>query len=91
MDTSETMHILSANYGRLSLDKCEPTPPLDYPDNITDCRADNSTKILQDKCDGLVFCRIFATDSEFGYDPCINVPKYLEVTYECIQSGRYHI
>ena len=86
-----TMHIVYANYGRLSLNICVPADGINYPYNVTDCQAANSTEILQAKCDGEVDCQFLATNGEFGYDPCRNVSKYLQVTYECIQSGRYHI
>ena len=85
------MHILYANYGRLSLNICVPLGGINYPYNLTDCRAANSTEILQDKCDGKDVCQFHAANAEFGDDPCLNVSKYLEVTYKCIQSGRYHI
>ena len=94
-ETNETMRIIYANYGRLSLDICVPEPPstatLDYPYNVTDCRVSNSTEILQNKCDGEVVCQFRAANDEFGDDPCRNVYKYLEVTYKCILFGRYHI
>ena len=85
MVPNTTMHIIYANYGHLSLNICEPEPPstatLDYPYNVTDCRAANSTEILQNKCDGKVLCQFRAANDEFGDDPCRNVYKYLEVTY----------
>ena len=91
-ETNETLHVMYANYGRLSLDIWIPEPPtkLDYPYNITDCRAPNSTEILQAKCDGRVSCEFDAARNKFGEkDPCPYVYKYLEVRYECT-SGGYH-
>ena len=94
-ETNETMRIIYANYGRLSLDICVPEPPstatLEYPYNVTDCRAANSTEILQAKCDGRVSCEFHAAASKFGGDPCPYIHRYLEVTYACIQPGRYRI
>ena len=86
METNKTIHILDANYGRLSLDLCVPPGGIGY--NITDCRYPDSTEILRNKCDGRVSCELNATTDEFGED-CRGVYKYLGVTYECVQSGRF--
>ena len=91
VDMNETMRIIYANYGRLSLDICVPPGGINYPHNVTDCRAANSTEILQAKCDCRVSCEFHADASTFGGDPCPYVHKYLEVTYACIGSGMYCI
>ena len=91
VNMNETMHVIYATYGRLSLDICVPSGGINYPYNVTDCRAANSTEILQAKCDGRVSCEFHAAASKFGEDPCPYVHRYLEVTYACIQPGRYRI
>ena len=84
------MYVLNANYGRLSSDICVPPGVISYPDNATDCRAPNTTEILQGQCDGTFSCEFNALTSVFGHDPCPHIHKYLHVLIQCIQPGKYH-
>ncbi|KAJ8021869.1 L-rhamnose-binding lectin CSL3 [Holothuria leucospilota] len=75
------LNIIEAVYGRLVNDICsyqssEPT---------TDCQYENSMEIVREACQGRESCVISAENHIFT-DPCIGVPKYLQVTYRCDAS-----
>ncbi|KAI8485005.1 hypothetical protein Bbelb_372510 [Branchiostoma belcheri] len=76
---AQTLFIVDANFGRTSASNSCPC----YTDCSTVCRANNSLAVVRDACQGNQQCTVAANDSVFG-DPCLNVQKYLEVSYRCV-------
>ncbi|XP_072041829.1 uncharacterized protein [Amphiura filiformis] len=72
----QTIHVLSALYGRQNSDVCAKRP------GHADCAADNSLTVVQQECEGFRTCDILAHDDVFG-DPCPGKSKYLEIEYSC--------
>ena len=77
--SDEVLLILSANYGRKSSSIC----PGANTANVV-CSSPNSFNIVKNECNAKRRCRIFAGNSIFG-PVCNNIPKYLEVKYECVK------
>ena len=82
-----TINITSANYGRTSRDICEHPYGLDRLHNDTNCRAPNSLSVVKTRCQQRVSCTLTADASLFGEDPCFGIYKYLEVDFECVETG----
>lgn len=80
-ENERKIDIVYANYGRLYQGTCNHKKM-----SNTNCRSKNSLSIVQTKCNGTVSCQLFATNSEFGNDPCGGTFKYLEVKYKCVLS-----
>ncbi|XP_070563607.1 uncharacterized protein [Ptychodera flava] len=74
----DTMHIVSANYGRTDDRTCVRGQLV----SETSCISDTSFHIIYDRCEGRTTCVIPANNGVFG-DPCPGVRKYLEVKYSC--------
>lgn len=72
------INIEYANYGRTDDNICTQKTS-----SKTDCRYENSEKIVKSQCDGKTYCSINALNSVFG-DTCKNIRKYLEVKFTCI-------
>ena len=62
-------------------------PPIGW-DSVTNCTCDTSLEKVQDLCDNKVTCVLCAMNDVFG-DPCEEVFKYLNVTYDC--KGKFTI
>ncbi|XP_077977680.1 L-rhamnose-binding lectin CSL3-like [Glandiceps talaboti] len=78
--TGGEIEVVSANYGRHSTSICPAFLVF-----TTDCGAGSSFDKVKSACDGKDHCALTASNGEFG-DPCILIPKYLEVTYHCISK-----
>lgn len=70
--------IVSAVYGRTGLSPCE-SPQTS---NVTDCMLDVAS-VLGDTCDDNRQCSIFPNNEMLGGDPCSEVSKYLNLTFDC--------
>lgn len=69
----QKLHIVSANYGRLTGGHICPGPV-----KTTNCGAAVSQAKVTHNCDGKQECVLEATNGQFG-DPCVGTRKYLEV------------
>ncbi|XP_070560816.1 L-rhamnose-binding lectin CSL3-like isoform X1 [Ptychodera flava] len=79
---NHVMTIKYANYGRLSEDVCFHPYGSEQLHNDTNCRAENSTEIVRNLCQGKNNCHPKVNNVVFG-DPCYGVYKYLEVDFSC--------
>ena len=77
-----TLNITYANFGRTDFEICSHSNG-----NAIDCWSSNSTAIVTDICQERVICTLDANNSIFG-DPCSGVSKYLEVHFECADTGK---
>lgn len=75
------INIEYANYGRTDGNVCSKTTI-----STTNCKAEDSEKIVKSQCDGKTNCSIDASNSVFLLDPCLSVGKYLEVKFTCVQG-----
>ena len=73
--------ILSANFGRTDSSTCSSDIDPYYLSN-TDCKSDQ-LKSITSICNDQQTCTLSSNVFTFG-DPCVNVFKYLSVTYQCI-------
>lgn len=73
------INIEYANYGRTDGNVCSKTTI-----STTNCKAEDSEKIVKSQCDGKTNCSIDASNSVFLLDPCLSVGKYLEVKFTCV-------
>ena len=74
------IRVKSAVYGRTDNKIC--------PHGITNtrtCRSLTSEMMVKWSCNGYSTCHLHASNEIFG-NPCINVSKYLEVTYDCVKD-----
>ncbi|XP_067264973.1 L-rhamnose-binding lectin CSL3-like [Chanodichthys erythropterus] len=76
--------VLKANYGRTDCKTCASGKPADQLSN-TRCLAQSSLCTMSARCDGTQSCTVPAVNSVFS-DPCVGTYKYLNVTYDCVQS-----
>ncbi|XP_064476529.1 latrophilin Cirl-like isoform X2 [Ornithodoros turicata] len=74
------IHLVRANYGRLSIGICNDYGRLDWSVN---CMSYKSFLIMQDRCAHKSSCGTHVSSSLFG-DPCPGTLKYLEVQYHCV-------
>ncbi|XP_065922173.1 uncharacterized protein [Magallana gigas] len=72
------INIEYANYGRTDDNICTQKTS-----SKTDCRYENSEKIVKSQCDGKTYCSITASNEVFT-DPCGSTPKYLEIKFTCV-------
>ena len=82
---NSTLYITCANYGRTSNDTC-----YDRSATSTECIGRNSLLIATGLCQNHVSCTVVANNAVFG-EPCSGVSKYLELGYECRESGRFTV
>ena len=75
---SGEIDIISASYGRQRRGVCR------YKDHNTNCHAPNSLRKVRHRCQGQRSCMLYAENSEFRGDPCVDIGKYLEVGIELI-------
>ena len=47
------------------------------------CNSNNSARVVSEACVGKASCSVPASNGEFGYDPCVDVLKHLDVQVEC--------
>ncbi|XP_066304554.1 lymphocyte antigen 75-like [Branchiostoma lanceolatum] len=80
-DAGKVIEVVAAAYGRSDPNICS-----NHPISNTDCAAAGVMQKVKTDCDGLTSCPVVASNSVFG-DPCSGVQKYLEVTYNCINTG----
>ncbi|XP_033109165.1 adhesion G protein-coupled receptor L2-like [Anneissia japonica] len=77
------IHVLSATWGRHE-DESVCTHPWIH---TTDCGEwDNALEVTAGHCNNRSTCSLSPGRSLFGYDPCENTHKYLEIDFECIQG-----
>ncbi|KAL3207277.1 hypothetical protein MRX96_039728 [Rhipicephalus microplus] len=74
------IHLVRANYGRLSIGICNDFGRLDWSVN---CMSYKSFLIMQDRCAHKSSCGTHVSSSLFG-DPCPGTLKYLEMQYHCV-------
>ncbi len=74
----EVVKIVSANYGRTNATACVAS------DNVN-CVSASSVAKVQAACNYKVKCSLLASNAVFG-DPCEGTPKYLEVSYRCLDN-----
>ena len=79
---SAVLTITSAVYGRTDPSRCGQL-------SVTDCKL-NVTSNIKTKCEGKNHCSLKVTNSLMGSDPCVTVPKYLEVDYVC-KPGKWGV
>ena len=80
-----TLHIVHANYGRTSAERCQHPYGMESLHNNTSCIANSSLSVVQGLCEDKISCTLTADNSLFG-EPCYGVYKYLEVDFECKES-----
>lgn len=80
---SGEIDIISASYGRQRRGVCR------YKDHNTNCRAPNALWVVRHRCQGQRSCMLYAENSEFGGDPCVDIGKYVEVSYRCVRRTGY--
>ncbi|XP_040075366.2 latrophilin Cirl isoform X2 [Ixodes scapularis] len=74
------IHLVRANYGRLSIGICNDYGRLDWSVN---CMSYKSFLIMQDRCAHKSSCGTHVSSTLFG-DPCPGTLKYLEMQYHCV-------
>lgn len=72
-----SIQIRSVNYGRTSTLVCNRNP------TINCYSSGRTTGYIANACNGKNICRLTAEASIIGEDPCPNVPKYLDLQYDC--------
>ena len=78
------------NFGRTSENTC-PVPKEDrHPQFSTSCKSQNNIKI-KEACEGKPECSVLVLPQAFKDDPCYGTPKYVEVEFECQESGHHRI
>ncbi|CAH3188651.1 unnamed protein product, partial [Porites evermanni] len=82
---SGEIDIIRASYGRHRRGICISRGK----DGNTGCHAFNSLSVVRHRCQGQRHCRLYAQNTEFGYDPCVDIEKYLEVSYRCVPRTGY--
>lgn len=73
------IHLVRANYGRLSVGICNPQAKIDMSVN---CMSWKSHLIMERKCMNKPSCSVQVSAKNFD-DPCPGTIKYLEVQYNC--------
>ncbi|XP_022656988.1 latrophilin Cirl-like isoform X5 [Varroa destructor] len=73
------IHLVRANYGRLSVSICNPLAKIDMSVN---CMSWKSHLIMEKKCMNKQSCSVQVSAKNFD-DPCPGTIKYLEVQYNC--------
>ena len=94
---NHVINVLKANYGRtVSGDVCVckagqsiaagncPTDP--NHSNVDNCFSSDSLSILNNRCNGKAECTVDVNNAVFG-EPCGGIHKYLELKYECSETG----
>ena len=94
---NHVINVLKANYGRtVSGDVCVckagqsiaagncPTNP--NHSNVDNCFSSDSLSILNNRCNGKAECTVDVNNAVFG-EPCGGIHKYLELKYECSETG----
>ena len=94
---NHVINVLKANYGRtvkgdvcvckagqsIAAGNC-PTNPKHS--NVDNCFSSDSLSILNNTCNGKAECIVDVNNAVFG-DPCGGIHKYLELKYECSETG----
>ena len=78
--------IKEANYGRLPNSKVCRSGPLSNVE-VSQCRSENSLRIVRKKCDKERRCELHAMNTVFG-EPCVGTPKYLYVEFVCVPAPK---
>ncbi|XP_028966344.1 latrophilin Cirl [Galendromus occidentalis] len=73
------IHLVRANYGRLSVSICNPQAKIDMSVN---CMSWKSHLIMEKRCMNKQSCSVQVSAKNFD-DPCPGTIKYLEVQYNC--------
>ncbi|XP_013416248.1 adhesion G protein-coupled receptor L3 isoform X2 [Lingula anatina] len=76
------LHIIRANYGRLSNSVCNEEGKA----YSTDCLSPRAVRIVRQRCQGQFACSLPINNGYFG-DPCRKVYKYIEIQYRCVPEG----
>ncbi|XP_074597258.1 uncharacterized protein LOC141852230 isoform X2 [Brevipalpus obovatus] len=79
----QTIHLVRANYGRLSLSVCNEGGNTDLKVN---CMSYRSYLVMQGRCRGKSSCNVTVSSDLLG-DPCHGTPKYLEVQFYCEEGS----
>jgi len=74
---NEKLMIIDVMYGRLTTEYCQFN---NYTQNVR-CKADNPIQHMK-TCNGKTSCVLFFDESVYG-NPCPNVEKYMQITYDC--------
>ncbi|OQR68206.1 latrophilin Cirl-like [Tropilaelaps mercedesae] len=78
------IHLVRANYGRLSVSICNPLAKSEWSVN---CMSWKSHLIMEKKCMNKQTCSVQVSAKNFD-DPCPGTIKYLEVQYNCtLEAG----
>ncbi|XP_033754891.1 uncharacterized protein LOC117337865 [Pecten maximus] len=72
-----SIHILDANFGRTEVAPCAGNT------SVTNCMMPGTQDIIIEFCETSYTCKILSSSTVFD-DPCPNVTKYLNVTFECV-------
>ena len=54
----------------------------------TNCKVPDALRRVMALCEGKQYCKMEATNSFFGYDPCPGTFKYLEVRMGCAKKEK---
>ncbi|XP_036446738.1 L-rhamnose-binding lectin CSL3-like [Colossoma macropomum] len=80
------IEVVKANYGRTDKITCSEGLS-SFQLSYDHCYNERSLKIMSDRCDGRYSCVVLASNSVFS-DPCYGIPKFLDVTYNCVSRRR---
>ncbi|XP_069114392.1 uncharacterized protein [Argopecten irradians] len=71
------IHILDANFGRTEVEPCGGNS------SVTSCVMPGAQDIVKVFCETSYTCKILSSATVFE-DPCPNITKYLNVSFECV-------
>ncbi|CAG2203815.1 unnamed protein product [Mytilus edulis] len=79
-----SIQIIQATYGRTNITVCPHRSLSEFTKNCTDPALTG----VREKCDGKKSCQPLSKNNIYGADPCPYVHKYLNVTYNCMQTEK---
>lgn len=78
------INVVRANFGRFSITICNKDFNATLP---TKCVTSSAHRLIHKLCQDRPNCTVAASESQFDDHSCHGVPKYLEISYLCVNSN----
>lgn len=83
-EPNHVINVVRANFGRFSITICNKDYNATLP---TKCVTHTAHRLIHKLCQDRPSCTVSASESQFDDHSCHGVPKYLEISYLCVNSN----